>query len=180
MNCRFQNYIDQLEDFEQEYYQTALDRWNEQTLQNAHKIAETLEKAGCFEPEGWVFSEINENIAQAARYSFLKQFRQVVVKNAPMNILATLKNQDEICNQAIEKIDSVLTQVEKEKLFEDYSILLGWDFVHMVDEGYNSTSEHLPGWRLIEVNPKTDELSGRDIGGLHEDYFSDDFSHRVK
>ena len=41
------------------------------TAQHARKLLETLSQLGCPDPDGWVRSEITENIPQAARYQFL-------------------------------------------------------------------------------------------------------------
>jgi hypothetical protein len=48
----------------------------------------------------------------------------------------------------------------------------------ILDEGYDpGAPEDAPGWRLMETEPASDQLTGRDVSGLHEDVLTLDPSH---
>jgi len=49
----------------------------------------------------------------------------------------------------------------------------------ILDEGYDpDAADDAPGWRLMETESQSDQLTGRDVGGLHEDILTLDPSHR--
>jgi hypothetical protein len=49
----------------------------------------------------------------------------------------------------------------------------------ILDEGYDADApEDAPGWRLMETEAESDQLAGRDVGGLHESILTLDPSHR--
>ena len=49
----------------------------------------------------------------------------------------------------------------------------------ILDEGYDPDApEDAPGWRLLEGEAESDQLTGRDVGGLHEDTLTLDPSRR--
>lgn len=52
-----------------------------------------------------------------------------------------------------------------------------FEIINRVDEGYDpNLAEDLPGWRLMEV--VGEEVTGRDVGGLHESLLQTDPSGR--
>lgn len=176
MSCRFQNYVDNLDGFNREHYQTILDAWDPAKLSKANELAKKLDNAGCIESEAWVFSEIDENIAQSARFIFLKNLWEKVINPAPTLGVENLRVSDEKCASTLEKLDAVLSSEEKEHLFKEFAIQMGWDFVQAIDEGYSYENDELPSWVLMEVDVNTDQLTGRDIGGLHESFMDEDYS----
>lgn len=176
MTCRFQDFVATLDDSTKEYFQNTLNSWSEQTLAKANELASKLDSAGCVEPESYVFSEINENFAQSARFAFIKHLWDEIINPASTNGLRNLELEDERCSESLKKIDQVLAPEEKRYLFRKFAIQLGWDFSHMIDEGCSERNEHLPSWALMEVDSETDEFTGRDIGGLHESFMDVEFS----
>jgi len=176
MPCRFQTFVDNLVELNKEHFQKMLDSWDSAKLSKANELANKLDNAGCIESESWVFSEIDENIAQSARFIFLKHLWDKVVDPAPTLGVENLRLSSEKCANSLKKLDAVLTLEEKEHLFKEFAIQMGWDFSHAIDEGYSYENDQLPSWVLMEVDADTDELTGRDIGGLHESFMDEDYS----
>jgi len=175
MSCRFQAFVDNLDGSIKERFQKKLNSWDSTKLSKANELANKLDNAGCIESESWVFSEIDENIAQSARFIFLKNLWDKVVNPSPTLGLENLRLSNERCANSLKKLDSVLTLEEKEHLFKEFAIEMGWDFAHAIDEGYSYENDQLPSWALMEVDANTGELTGRGIDGLHESFMDEDY-----
>lgn len=169
---RFQSFIDRRPDYEREYYQKRLDAWDEPTLLLAIDMAGKLESYGCIEPEGWVFSELNEKIPQSARFALLKTIWERAIEPAVENDFWV---QDQEAQDILSKVKGMLLPEEKKKLFRVFAKTLGFEILNAIDEGcYN---DNLPGWVVIELGID-EKQTGRELSGLHESIFDDDFQRK--
>lgn len=176
MRCRFQAYVDKLDELTRDYFKKKLNSWGSDKLAKANELASKLDKAGCIEPEAWVFSEISEDIPQSARFTFLKHLWDQVVSPASKRGVENLRLSNVECAASLKKIDAVLSIEEKDQLFREFAIQMGWDFSQVVNDGVNEEQSQLPSWVLMEVDSGSGELTGREIHSLHESYMDKDFS----
>lgn len=132
-----------------------------------------MQQLGADDPAGWASSEIGENIAQQARYLFLRRLwpQAIDIWRDP----AVLSRQSAarcVLDQGADATDlsRAMRLAAYEAVFKVLSIL---------DEGYDPDApEDAPGWRLMETGPPPHQLTGRDVDGLHEDVLTLDPSGR--
>ncbi len=143
------------------FYANLVDQWDERTLQRAEAMAQSLERSGCPEPEGWVISEIAEGIPQMARFAVLR----AILERAITPAVETEFDLDGEAQELATKAYRALTIEERRKLHTAIAKSLCFQFLNVIDEGY--FNESLPSWSVIEIGPD-DQPTGRTIGGLHE------------
>jgi hypothetical protein len=124
--------------------------------------------------EAWVYSEIVEDFAQLARFLLLRALWKQVIqpwREAPpfdefppaLRLIEAGADQEDIrllCGSVA--LDTLSTALYQLNYGEDLDL--------------DPLAEHdLPGWRLMERAPGSDhELTGRDVGFLHESLLSVD------
>jgi hypothetical protein len=137
------------------------------------KLTARMEQRGADDPAGWARSEITENIAQQARYLFLRRLWPEAIDG--WRDRAVLSRQSAtrcVLEQGAHPAD--LSRAMRLAAYEAVFTVLS-----ILDEGYDPDApEDAPGWRLMETGPLSDELTGRDVGGLHEDFLTLDPSGR--
>jgi hypothetical protein len=131
----------------------------------------------------WVRSEISENLPQLATFLFLHDVWvhiDSVVDEADMWIgdaLLPTANPDlplfTDAGHALRKMkEAGLSQAEIVAVARLAAYNTAWGIVHSLDrERAFQAGEGSPGWRLMETNA-AGELTGRDLGGLHESLLS--------
>jgi hypothetical protein len=135
---------------------------------------------GASEPGDWAFSEIREDIAQAARFLFLR---------------GVWRNMQEASSQALEgEVGRKLVRdgadaSQLRRLVQQALYSLAFGLVFLLDEPDGTSWTLTDGsfasdvshddrrWRLMEVCADG-ELTGRDVGGLHESLSDTDPSDR--
>lgn len=127
---------------------------------------------GAPDPAGWAKSELHENIAQQARYVFLRSTwpqhidpfgREDVIRRFPAG--ARLLD----AGVSVADLSTLLRAVAYEAAFSA---------IERVDERRDPDAPpNAPGWVLMETD-SDGRLTGRDIGGLHEDLLTLDPSGR--
>lgn len=159
----------------------------------AEALAERFRSLGGEEPEGWALSEVEESIAQLARFIFLRsvwrsaeQWKLPPAEWFAEPQLPDDEDEDEAApsaegqaahepaflaaQQAVERI--LAAGVDPEDLKEVARAVFlhtAFDVVHVVDEGHDpDAGEGLPGWLLIELDAEM-TTTGRAVLGLHED-----------
>lgn len=135
------------------------DRWAAELLRDRHRAV------GNREPDDWVRSEVSESIPQVARYL----------------VLRTLWSEVNGWEQAgaVENIPAAKRLIDAGARREDVVLLaraVAYDAVFAtidtIDEGHDpGAPDDFPGWVLMETT-HDGQLSGRDVGGLHEDFLS--------
>lgn len=137
------------------------------------ELTARMEQLGVDDPAGWARSEITENIAQQARYLFLRHLWPEAIDGwrdpaVLSRVSATARMLEQGANP--DDLSRAMRLAAYEAVFTVLSIL---------DEGFDPDApEGAPGWRLMETGPPSDQLTGRDVGGLHEDVLSLDPSGR--
>ena len=131
----------------------------------------------------WVRSEVSENLPQLAMYLLLHDVWvhiDAVVDEADMWIgdaLLPSANPDlplfTDANRAIQKMrEAGLSQADIVAVARLAAYNTAWGIVQSIDrEQAFQAGEGAPGWRLMETNA-AGELTGRDLGGLHESLLS--------
>jgi hypothetical protein len=143
--------------------QSWIDQWLAQPLD---ELTERFRARGADNPEGWAASEEGENIAQMARYLFLHALWR--------ELSGTL----ELIADDIEALvtSGTCTRAHIEQSLASSLVSLGFQFACLLDDPAGSFSEDgeprwvqhdEPRWQLMELSPQG-ELTGRDVGGLHE------------
>lgn len=137
---------------------------------------------GAAEPAGWADSEADEDIAQLARFLFLRGVRQAVKRweqpGAVEQLLADPQNpaalaQFEAAGVEPRTLALFARQVAHATAFDLAYRLADPDFVDHDPEdpdGYppKELRDELPGWCLMETTP-TGEHTERHLDGLHEE-----------
>jgi hypothetical protein len=147
---------------------SAWDRWlaakDTKTEERARVLLERFRAAGCNDdPEGWVRSEIDEDIAQLARFVFLRR----VWHDNIQHWRGTTR---------IDRWPLAQKLVAGEGSLEELAFLCGAIATETVrsmldvldDVLVDMTESESPGWRLMEVDRATGELTGRTVDALHE------------
>lgn len=128
------------------------------------ELTARMEQLGADDPAGWARSEIQENIAQQARYLFLRRLWPEAIDGwRDPAVISRVPATARVLGQGANPSDlsRALRLAAYEAVFTVLSIL---------DEGYDPDApEDAPDWRLMETGPPSDQLTGRDVGGLHED-----------
>jgi hypothetical protein len=151
--------------------------------QKALELLREFQALNADAPEGWVYSEISENIAQYTRYIFLKPIWSLHIENWS-------RDPSEWIEQAISAIGTGLDHREgaghalrrmKEAgvLDADLGVVAQmiatettFAILNRVDEGHDPTAgENAPGWAFMETGGD-EGLTGRAVGGLHESLLS--------
>jgi hypothetical protein len=122
-------------------------------------LVERMRAAGANEPESWARSEIKEDIAQAARYGFLRVvWRDLERWRDPAftsDAVAGIELSESQRQQVIARLAAV-------------AFRSALDVIHVIDnQGDYDGVEGMPGWKLVEIDPDG-EPTGRDVDGLHE------------
>jgi hypothetical protein len=139
-----------------------IEGWRRQSLD---ELAERFSSAGADEPSSWAGSELREDIAQFARYLFLRALWGRVC-----GYLDDLTDEVERIRTAGGNRD------EMRRMLASNLYTLAFDVVYLLDEPDGTMEEdgttvdvgpEDPRWVLMEIGPDG-ALTGRDVGGLHE------------
>ena len=119
---------------------------------------------GADDPEGWASSELDEDIAQEARWLVIRQVRDAVTWTSDR--LAAYPAVRALVDAGAD-VNLVLAAVREVAREAAFSVL------DVIDDGEDGDApEDAPRWVLLEVRADDegdDILTGRDVGGLHED-----------
>jgi hypothetical protein len=139
--------------------------------QTAEEMIPKLVAAGCEDPLSWVISEVQEGIAQTARFGVLREMF-TATQRAP-NLLDEIGADDEQFQAIHEQIRDVVSDANLEYFTRALCKSFGFDFLMILDDCQQA--DGMPSWGLKEFDASGNE-TGRFISGLHEDY--EDFSLR--
>ena len=133
---------------------------------------------GTRDPESWAKSETDENIAQLARFCFLRSLWRNAIDGWTTSdawieqSIAMSERKPDIpfgdAGPALKRLlDAGAARADLKRVARMIAYNAVFELINRVDEGYDpELNDDYPGWRLMEM--KDDELTGRDIGGLHE------------
>jgi hypothetical protein len=159
------------------------------TRAKAERLIQIMTELDAPDPEGWVKSEIEENIAQFARY--------VVLRRLWTDVIDSWRDRTVWIERMIEDAEKYPTgyfadagialkraldagvgvdDIGAVARFVAYESVSG--VLQTVDEGYDPDLEDdSPSWALVELDTNGDP-TGRDLGGLHGEILSLDPSGR--
>jgi hypothetical protein len=164
---------------------------SEEKEEEYQRLVEQFRAAGADDPETWARSEIGENIAQLARFCFLRSLwpRQIdrwrddfewvdrfisAAQQHPTGFFAD-------AGLAMERLLALGgTREELASIARMVAYSTAFEVVHHIDEGCDAEfneEQRYPTWNLIEVGPD-DQPTGRLVDGLHEDLLMMDPSGR--
>jgi hypothetical protein len=147
---------------------TSWERWlaekDPETQERARVLLGKFRAAGCSaDPEGWVTSEIDEDFAQLARFVFLRRVWEGEIEQwrGTTRLEGWPLAQKLVDGKgSMEDLAHLCGIVVTESVF-DILTLVDDDFADLLDSD-------LPGWRLMEVDRSTGEMTGREVAALHE------------
>lgn len=168
---RFERYAESRPEGERDFYRVQRRGWSARQLREAHVLAERLQAAGCAEPEGWVFSEVGEGMAQSARWALIKALWERAIEPAARDGFWL----DGPARAAFDKVEAVLSPDEKRTLLRAMAQALAFEFAQTLDEGF--FSDDLPGWAVMEADAEG-RGTGRQLAGLHESILDPEFRDR--
>jgi hypothetical protein len=155
------------------------------------RLVEQFRAAGARDPDIWARSEVSQNIAQLARFCFLRSLwpREIDRWRDDMEwvdrfVSAAQENPTGFFADAGVAMGRLLTlggtREELASIARMVAYSTAFDGVHHIDEGCDvefNEEQGYPTWNLIEVGPD-DQPTGRLIDGLHEDLLTMDPSGR--
>jgi hypothetical protein len=155
-----------------DYYRHAISKLSDGQRQRVLEFANELALKGAKEPLSWALSEVEENIAQRARYYALREFHL-----SAEDIEGSLDSSSDFCENpraVFKEICNAIGEESARRFLSAYgkgmlSICLG-----IIDEG--GFDNESVGWSLIEED-SDGNATGRIVSGLHEDWI--DFSGQV-
>ncbi len=129
------------------------------------ELTERLRSRGLEEPEIWADSELQEDLAQTARFLFLH---------------ALGRRLDYSVDPALDAVEKVRveggTREEMRRVLQSALYDIVFDFVYLLDEADGTThtdeprfdvAPDEPRWALMELSPEG-EVTGGVVSGLHE------------
>ncbi len=145
----------------------ALDAGDEARLQ---ELATHLERAGAAQPLAWAHSEVTENIAQTARFFAL---RDLCAGARSVQEVLDGCDADDAAGLFDELLRAGADRASLERLVLAIAKSTVWHCLTAIDEG--GFADDAPvGWALAETDERG-KLTGRLVGGLHEDAQSEEF-----
>lgn len=133
------------------------------SIERDYDLTQRMRELGADDPEGWASSEIEEDIAQEARWLVIRQVREAVTWTTEnvRSLPEAAQLLDAGADPAI--VLAAIRAVTRETAF---SVL------DVIDEGGDPDApDDAPSWALMELRNGSDgdaAFSGRDVGGLHE------------
>ena len=122
-------------------------------------LIERLRESGAHDPESWARSEVSENIAQLARFAFLRAVWRDLERWRDPEFVARY-----IGDLAVD--DDVRAQLRATLAYVAFESVLS--VVMVIDNGEDTGGlGEMPGWVLSETDSNYRQ-TGRDVIGLHE------------
>lgn len=123
-----------------------------------------MRELGVEDPDGWASSELDEDIAHEARWLVIRQVRQAVTWTEDR--LTAVPEVAALVDAGADR-ELVLAAVREAAREAAFSAM------EIIDAGEDPDApEDSPRWVLLEIRSDSDGedfLTGRDVGGLHED-----------
>lgn len=133
------------------------------TIERDYDLQERMRQLGAQDPEGWASSELDEDIAQEARWLVIRQIRAAVTWTD-----ARLSAYPEVAALVDAGVDQELVLAAVREVAREAAFAA----LDVIDAGEDPDApDNSPGWVLLEVRSDAegeDFLTGRDVGGLHE------------
>lgn len=147
----------------------------------AKRLLETFARLGATDHEGWVRSEIDEDIAQLARYLVLADVSESVTKWRDLRGLVAKEERVRNASPGLRDLPPSITKAILESdideaLLTRFALEVATDTLFALLDAIDregpsgDLGDDLPCWRLVETTPDG-EPTGRDVGGLHESVF---------
>ena len=134
------------------------------------RLTATFERLGADDPAGWADSEVTENIAQLARFLALRLLWRVAIDPWGAEDLDGLPAAQRLLATGADRTD--LARLARAAAYSAVFATL-----YRIDEGYDpdiEDADSLPGWVLLETTDEGRQLTGRNVGSLHEDILTMD------
>jgi hypothetical protein len=127
---------------------------------------------GAPDPASWAESEIGENIAQQARYIFLRSvWPNMIDPYSDESVVRRIP-------AAARLLDAGATMADLSTALRAVAYETAFGVVERIDEGHDPDApDDSPGWALMETDSEP-KLTGRDVVGLHESLLTLDPSGR--
>jgi hypothetical protein len=135
-------------------------------------LTRRMAELGAPDPSAWAQSELRENIAQQARFLFLRAIWR--------DLINSYEREEAIRGipAGARLLDSGASVADLGKLLRAVAYETAFGVVEHVDDGHDPEApDDTPGWVLSETDADSN-LTGRVVGGLHEDLLSLDPSGR--
>lgn len=132
-------------------------------IERDYDLTQRMRELGADDPQAWASSEIDEDIAQEARWLVIRQVREAVTWSSE-----NLRSLPEVARLLDAGADpaAVLAAVREVAREAAFSVL------EVIDEGgAPDAPDDAPSWALMELRIGSDgeaAFSGRDVGALHE------------
>jgi hypothetical protein len=145
-------------------------------VRRSYDLVHRMRELGADDAQGWAESELREDIAQEARWLVVRHlWRTAIDCHKPGTVTRT--------PSAARAVAAGANPVDVAQAMRAAAYEAVFTVLDTVDEGYDPAApQDAPGWRLMELRfDHADDdgtLSGRNVGGLHEDILMADPSGR--
>lgn len=136
-------------------------------------LTQRMTQLGANDAAGWARSEVEENIAQQARYLVLRHlWARAIDSWQDPSVLRRVPATARLLEQGVNPAD-----LSRAMRLAAYEAVFG--VLSVIDEGSDLDAPgDAPGWCLMETESQSNGLTGRNLGGLHEDLLGIDPSGR--
>jgi hypothetical protein len=135
------------------------------------KLTKRMRELGAPDPADWARSEVEEGIAQQARFLFLRAIWPTMIE--PLANPSVMRRYPAVARL----LDAGADQDDLSRALRAVAYETAFGVVERLDEGYDADApDDAPGWILMETTGEA--MTGRDMGGLHESLQSLDPSGR--
>jgi hypothetical protein len=139
------------------------------------ELIERFRAAGCRDPESWARSEINEGIAQFARFIFLRELWKCALPQGSRAWISSLElPNDDGRGGALRRLKESTASIDDlGELVRAAQVSVVRDVAFMLD-GYAPAGDMVEdvNWGLFELD--ANGRPAREIGGLHESIEDDE------
>ena len=135
------------------------------------ELTRRMAELGAPDPADWARSEIDQGIAQQARFLFLRSiWPEMIDPYAEESVIRGIP-------AAARLLDAGASMADLALALRSVAYETAFGVIDRVDEGFDPEApDDAPGWRLIEIDANMP--TGRNVGGLHESLQSLDPSGR--
>ncbi|MBM4075787.1 MAG: hypothetical protein FJ267_09110 [Planctomycetes bacterium] len=139
------------------------------------ELIERFRQAGCKDPEGWATSEIQEGIAQFARFIFLRELWKCAIPSGSREWLRTLELPNDDGKGGVKRRlkESSASIDDLSALVRAAQVSVVRDVAYLLD-GYPPKGDLVEevSWGLYQLDE--DFHPKREMGGLHESVVDED------
>lgn len=150
-----------------EYYKEEFNKFTDEQKASLEHLIIKLKKAKSKNPLPWAFSQVKEGIPQFARFLILKNLSLLIQE--PEQSINMAADFDQEMEAKFSEMKNVFGEEKTIDFLKTFSKGFVWNVIDFLEEGNSNHEEDGVNWALLELD-QHNELTGKTIQGLHEDF----------